>query len=102
MRRDRDMKKKVLYTVMIIFFIIMFGFLAVPGWQGLINRIEPHILGMPCYQAWIFYGSLLMAIAMIVWCLLDFKFDDEEEAAKAKTEKIETEAKEEGGGANVG
>lgn len=91
------MKKKVLYTVMIIFFVIMFGFLAVPGWQDLINTIEPHILGLPCYQAWIFYGSLLMAIAMIVWCLLDFKFDNEEEAAKEKDAKIDIAATEEGG-----
>lgn len=95
------MKKKVLYTVMIIFFVIMFGFLAVPGWQGLVNTIEPHILGLPCYQAWIFYGSLLMAIAMIIWCLLDFKFDDEEEAAKQQNAEIEAETKE-GGGVDVG
>lgn len=95
------MKKKVLYTVMIVFFVIMFGFLAVPGWQGLVNTIEPHILGLPCYQAWIFYGSLLMAIGMIVWCLLDFKFDDEE-AAKRETENtIEAGVKEEGGGTDV-
>ena len=79
------MKKKVLYTVMIIFYCVMFGFLAVPGWQGLVNKIEPHILGLPCYQAWILYGSVLMAIGLIVWCLLDFKFDDEEEAAKNMT-----------------
>lgn len=85
------MKKKVLYIVEIAFFVIMFGFLAVPGWQGLVDRIEPHILGMPHYQGWIFYGALLMALAMIVWCLLDFKFDDEEEAAKEAAEKAAAE-----------
>ena len=85
------MKKKVLYVVMISFFVVMFGFLAVPGWQGLVDRVEPHILGLPCYQAWIIYGSLLMAIALIVWCLLDFKFDDEEIAAAEKKKAADKE-----------
>lgn len=78
------MKKKILYIVMIIFYVIMFGFLAVPGWQGLVDKIEPHILGLPCYEAWIVYGSLLMAIGLIVWTILDFKFDDEEIAEAEK------------------
>lgn len=85
------MKKKVLYVVMISFFVVMFGFLAVPGWQGLVDRVEPHILGLPCYQAWIIYGSLLMAVALIIWCLLDFKFDDEEIAAAENKEMADKE-----------
>lgn len=82
------MKKKVLYTVMILFYVVMFGFLAVPGWQGLVDKIEPHILGLPCYQAWIFYGSLLMAVGMIVWYVLDAKLEDNEIAKKKKNEEV--------------
>ena len=71
-------KKKVLYTIMIIFFLIMFSLLCLPFGLQITNHIEPHILGLPCYQACILYGSLLMAIAMCVWFLVECKIEDDE------------------------
>ena len=80
------MSKKVLTTVMVIFYCVMFFFLASPIGQPLIDRIEPHILGLPCYQAWILYGSFLMAIGLIVWFLAECKIEDGELAEEKDKE----------------
>lgn len=72
-------KKKILYTVMGIFYAVMFFFLAMPAGTAITDKIEPHILGLPHYQAWILYGSLLMAIGLIVWFLVECKIEDSEE-----------------------
>lgn len=81
------MSKKVLNTIMIVFYCVMFFFLASPIGQPLIDRIEPHILGLPCYQAWILYGSFLMALGLIVWYIADSKIEDRENIEVEKTEE---------------
>lgn len=54
-------------------------FLAMPAGTAITDKIEPHILGLPHYQAWILYGSLLMAVGLIVWFLVECKIEDSEE-----------------------
>lgn len=72
------MARKILNVIMVIIFAIMFFFLATPIGTPLVDKIEPHILGLPCYQAWILYGALFMSAMMIVWFLLESKFEDKE------------------------
>lgn len=79
-------KKRILYAIMTIFYVVMLFFLAMPGGTALIDRVEPHILGLPCFQAWILYGSLLMAIALIIWFALECKIENNEREQEDKAE----------------
>lgn len=82
--------KKVLYTVMIIFYLVMFFFLAMPAGTAITDRVDPHILGLPCYQALVLYGSLLMAIGLMVWFLIECKIEDKERADEEATDEEAT------------
>ena len=82
-------KKRVLYAVMTIFYIVIFYFMAWPSGTAITDRIEPHLLGLPFYQGVILYGSLLMAIGLIVWFVIEVKIEDKED----ETEEVREDDK---------
>ena len=70
------MNRKTLYTISAIFFIAILGFVSFPFSTKLIDRVEPHILGLPCMQFCLLFAAFGMAIWLIIWLALEIKIDD--------------------------
>ena len=79
------MTKKTLYIGAAIYFLITFGFIVFPPTVALIDRVEPHILGLPLFQFCLLASCFLMAIGLVVWFLLEVKI----ESAQWKKEDLE-------------
>lgn len=65
------MTKKTLYILASIYFIITFGFIIFPPIVSMIDKIEPHVLGLPFFQFCLLASCFLMAFGLIAWFLLE-------------------------------
>ncbi len=79
------MTKKTLYICASIYFLITFGFIVFPPTVALIDRVEPHIMGLPCFQFCLLASCFLMAIGLMAWFLLECKIEN----AQWKKEDLE-------------
>lgn len=69
------MTKRTLYILAAIYFLITFGFVTFPPTVRLIDKIEPHVLGLPLFQFCILASCFLMAIGLIIWFVWECKID---------------------------
>ncbi len=72
------MSRKKLYTTAVIYFLIVIGFITMPPTVNLINRIEPYILGFPCFQFFILLTAVLIGVGLMAWFKLEEKIDNKE------------------------
>ena len=79
------MSRKALYTFSAIFFIVVLGFVTFPFSTKLIDRIEPHILGVPMMQFCMLFSAFAMAIWLAIWLALEGKIEARQ-SAKEKEE----------------
>ena len=82
------MNKKVLYIISAIIYIIVLGCVTLPFSTKLIDRIEPHILGLPCLQFFIIASPVIMAIWLIIWFLWECKIENRELEKESNSEEV--------------
>jgi hypothetical protein len=80
------MTRKTLYTISAIIYVALLGLVTVPPITALIDRVEPHILGLPCMQFFLLFVPLALALWLIVWYLMEVKIQDRE-AEQAERKK---------------
>ena len=72
------MTKKTLYRIASVYFLITFGFIVFPPTVSLIDKIEPHVLGLPLFQFCLLASCFLMAIGLMVWFLLECRIENKQ------------------------
>ncbi|MDR2162678.1 MAG: hypothetical protein LBO70_01855 [Clostridiales Family XIII bacterium] len=76
------MTKKALYTLSAIIFILLMAFITLPPVTKMLERVEPHILGMPFFQFFLLAVPVTLACWLIVWFLLECRIEDREGGKK--------------------
>jgi di/tricarboxylate transporter len=89
------MTRKGLYTVSAIIFIALMALITVPPITAALERVTPHILGIPFFQFFLIGVPVAMAIWLAVWFVLECRIEDK---AAEKAEKTEDMKK---GGAEI-
>lgn len=69
------MTRRQLYCRMLLYELIVVGFICFPPSVKWINRIEPHILGIPCFQFFILLCAVLIVLGLILWYVLENHID---------------------------
>lgn len=72
------MTKKTLYLLASIYFIITFGFIVFPPTVSMIDKIEPHVFGLPFFQFCLLASCFAMAIGLIVWFLIECRIENKQ------------------------
>lgn len=72
------MTKRTLYILASIYFLITFGFVTFPFSTRLIDKIEPHVLGLPFFQFCLLLSCFLMAIGLSIWFLAECKIENKQ------------------------
>lgn len=72
------MTKRTLYIIASIYFLITFGFITFPPIVSRIDKIEPHVLGLPFFQFCLLASCFLMAFGLIAWFLLEAKIENKQ------------------------
>lgn len=80
------MTKRKLYIGATIFYLVVFGTVTFPFATKLIDRVEPHILGLPCMQFFILASAFTMAIGHIIFYNLECRIEDKDAIQAAKGE----------------
>ena len=88
---NRMPKNRVkLYIGFGIYFILCILFITLPSWTSVIDRIEPHILGLPCSQFCILFAAVMICIGLIAFYIMEGKIEDADRAKReAEEEKQE-------------
>lgn len=79
------MTRKKMTVISAIVFILSFGFMTMPFTTKFINKIEPHILGLPCFQFFIVASCVFFCLYLIFWYKMDVYLEDKE--IRERTEK---------------
>ncbi|MDR0519258.1 MAG: hypothetical protein LBG82_04315 [Clostridiales Family XIII bacterium] len=80
------MTRKTLYTISAIVYIALLSLVTVPPITALIDRVKPHILGLPCMQFFLIFVPLALAVWLIIWYLMEVRIQDREAAEAEKKE----------------
>ncbi|MDR1042600.1 MAG: hypothetical protein LBL54_01695 [Clostridiales Family XIII bacterium] len=81
------MTRKTLYIISAIVYIALLGLVTVPPLTALIDRVEPHILGLPCMQFFLIFVPVALAVWLVIWYLAEVKIQDREAAKQEREEE---------------
>jgi hypothetical protein len=81
------MTRKTLYTISAVIYIALLSLVTVPPLTALIDRVEPHILGLPCMQFFLIFVPVALAVWLAVWYLLEVRIQDREAAEQEGKEE---------------
>lgn len=81
------MTRKKLYIIAAIFYVVVLGTVTLPFATKLIDRVEPHILGLPCMQFFILASAFTMAIGHIIWFNWECRIEDRENVQNQNIER---------------
>lgn len=82
MPNSKSIKK--LYIGGAIYFFCVYFFICSPPSLAVIDRINPHILGLPCSQFCILFAAFAIAIGLMVMYILEVRIEDREDAQNAE------------------
>jgi hypothetical protein len=81
------MTRKGLYAISAIIFIVLMGLITVPPVTAVLDRVRPHILGMPFFQFFLIGVPVVLAVWLAVWFALECKIEDKAAAAAEEAGK---------------
>lgn len=70
------MTRRILYTIFAIYFLALYALMAFPPILAIIDTIEPHILGLPCAQFFILFDSVMFALGLMAFYLIEYRMED--------------------------
>ena len=88
------MSRKILYGIFAVYFLALYAIMAFPPILATIDKIEPHILGLPCAQFFILFDAVMFALGLMVFYLIEYRMEDklyEKEQKKIAEEVAENE-----------
>jgi hypothetical protein len=70
------MTRKKLYILSTIIYVALMGLITIPPVTQALDRVTPHILGVPFFQFFLIAVPVAMAVWLIIWFLWECKIDD--------------------------
>lgn len=70
------MTRKILYGIFAVYFLALYAIMAFPPILAMIDKIEPHILGFPCAQFFILFDSVMFALGLMAFYLIEHRMED--------------------------